>query len=87
MQRRNYGRQGPSFIIHVDDKLKPFGITIYVAIDEFSSRILWLKAGPSNNNPHYVRYLMERGRIPRLVRCDVGSENTLIMDTQMALLS
>ena len=28
LQRRNYGSQGPSFIIHVDeyDKLKPFGM-------------------------------------------------------------
>ena len=91
LQRRKYGSQGPSFIIHVDgyDKLKPFGIAIHGAIERFSRRILWLKAGPSNNNPrivtgYYVRYLMESGRIPRLVRCDGGSENTLI---QVALRS
>ena len=94
LQRRKYGSQGPSFIIHVDgyDILKPFGIAIHGAIDGFSRRILWLKAGPSNNNPrivagYYVRYLMENGRIPRLVRCDGGSENTLIMDIQVALRS
>ena len=42
LQRRKYGSQGPSFIIHVDgyDKLKPFGIAIHGAIDGFSRRIL-----------------------------------------------
>ena len=82
LRRRQYISKGPSFIIHLDgyDKLKPFGFAIHGAIDGFSRRILWLSVGPSNNNPriiagYYINYLIEQGRVPRLVRCDAGTEN------------
>ncbi|OWF39875.1 hypothetical protein KP79_PYT11247 [Mizuhopecten yessoensis] len=94
LRRRRYISQCPSFIFHVDgyDKLKPFGIAIHGAIDGFSRKILWLKAGPSNNNPRVIaRYciacLKEMNDIPRMVRSDAGSENVIIRDIQVALRS
>jgi hypothetical protein len=72
-----YTSRGPHFTIHVDgyDKLVPFGIAIHGAVDGFSRRILLLKAGPSNKNPriiakYFIDYLLEVGRLPRVVRFD-----------------
>ncbi|KAK3103526.1 hypothetical protein FSP39_019860 [Pinctada imbricata] len=94
LRRRQYISRGPHFIVHVDgyDKLKPFGISIHGAIDGFSRKILWLKAGPTNKNPkvvanHFINYLTEEGRLPRLLRCDAGTENVLIKNIQIALRS
>ncbi|VDI62362.1 Hypothetical predicted protein, partial [Mytilus galloprovincialis] len=50
LHRRSYFNSGPNYLIHIDgyDKLKSYGIAIHGAIDGYSRRILWLKAGPSN---------------------------------------
>jgi hypothetical protein len=56
LQRRVYRSKGPNFIWHADgyDKLKPYGITIHVAIDGYSRRIMWAKVAYSNNNPNII---------------------------------
>lgn len=94
LRRRQYINKGPGYLIHLDgyDKLKPFGFSIHGAIDGFSRRILWLKVMPSNKNPRvignlFVKFLQEIGRVPRMVRCDAGTENVLIRDIQMTLRS
>ncbi|CAC5369292.1 unnamed protein product [Mytilus coruscus] len=81
-------------MIHIDgyDKLKPYGFSIHGAIDGFSRRILWLKVMPSNKNPRvignlFVKFLQEIGRVPRMVRCDAGTENVLVRDIQITLRS
>ncbi|CAC5369865.1 unnamed protein product [Mytilus coruscus] len=86
------GVDGPNYLIHIDgyDKLKSYGIAIHGAIDGYSRRILWLKAGPSNNNPRYIakfylNFVKESRRIPRVVRADAGTENVILRDLQIAL--
>lgn len=85
LRRRQYGAAGPNYIWHVDgyDKLKPFGFCISGAIDGYSRRILWLEVSSSNNNPaliakYYLETLKHIGCAPRLLRCDAGTENTLL---------
>lgn len=89
---RRYFNSGPNYLIHIDgyDKLKSYGIAIHGAIDGYSRRILWLKAGPSNNNPRYIakfylNFVKESRRIPRVVRADAGTENVILRDLQIAL--
>ena len=91
-RRRQYINKGPNYMIHVDgfDKLKPFGISVHGAIDGFSRRILWLKVGPSNKNPRYIaRFYIELVQklqgVPKIIRGDRGTENSLIRDIQIAL--
>lgn len=56
--RRTYHSPGPGYCWHIDgyDKLKPYGICISAAIDGWSRYILWLVAGPTNNNPRIVAW-------------------------------
>ncbi|CAC5369818.1 unnamed protein product [Mytilus coruscus] len=89
--RRSYFNSGPNYLIHIDgyDKLKSYGIAIHGAIDGYSRRILWLKAGPSNNSPRYIakfylNFVKESRRIPRVVRADAGTENVILRDLQIA---
>ncbi|CAC5406200.1 unnamed protein product [Mytilus coruscus] len=62
LRRRHYSSWGPYFTIHIDgyDKLKPFGIAIHGAIDGFSRKVLWLKAGYTNDNPKYIAGLLSK---------------------------
>jgi hypothetical protein len=83
IKRRKYISPGPSYTWHVDgyDKLKPFGFCLHGAIDGYSRKILWLEVGPSNNNPkiiaHYFITCVETcGHTPRILRSDLGTENT-----------
>lgn len=85
LKRRRYITPGPNFIWHVDgwDKLAPFGIFIHGAIDGFSRRILWLEVNSTNKNPsviasHYLNTVQQLGGVPRRMRCDRGTENTII---------
>ncbi|XP_074656621.1 uncharacterized protein LOC141909833 [Tubulanus polymorphus] len=60
------------------------------AIDGYSRKLLWLKCGPSNNNHRYIAqfyldFLKEIGRVPRLLRCDRGTENAILRDMQIVL--
>ena len=92
LQRRSYYNNGPNYMMHIDgyDKLKPFGIAIHGAIDGYSRRILWLKAGCSNNNPRYIAkfyldFIKDGQRVPRVIRADAGTENVIVKDLQIAL--
>ncbi|CAC5400078.1 unnamed protein product [Mytilus coruscus] len=92
LHRRSYFNSGPNYLIHIDgyDKLKSYGLAIHGDIDGYSRRILWLKAGPSNNNPTYIakfylNFVKESRRIPRVVRADAGTENVIVKDLQIAL--
>ncbi|KAK6176101.1 hypothetical protein SNE40_014450 [Patella caerulea] len=93
LHRRVYTNRGSNDLIHIDgyDKSKPYGIAIHGAIDGFSRKILWLKAGPSNNNPQYIarfylNFVKETKRIPRCVRLDDGTENGIVKDLQTAFV-
>ncbi|XP_033736342.1 uncharacterized protein LOC117324540 [Pecten maximus] len=92
LRRRLYYSKGPNYLVHIDgyDKLKPFGVAIHGAIDGFSRKILWLKAGFSNNNPKlianlYLKFIITLGRVPHIVRGDAGTENVLVKDLQTSL--
>ncbi|CAC5365818.1 unnamed protein product [Mytilus coruscus] len=92
LHRRSYFNSGPNYLIHIDgyDKLKSYCIAIHGDIDGYSRRILWLKAGPSNNNPRYIakfylNFVKESRRIPRVVRADAGTKNVIVRDLQIAL--
>ncbi|CAC5396541.1 unnamed protein product [Mytilus coruscus] len=92
LRRRHYSSGGPYFTIHIDgyDKLKPFGIAIHGAIDGFSRKVLWLKAGYTNNNHRYIAglyldFIKRYHRLPRVIRADGGSENVTTKLLQMAL--
>ena len=89
LKRRRYGTPGPNFLWHVDgwDKLSPFGIFIHGAVDGFSRRILWLEVNSTNKNPnviasHYLTTVQELEGVPRRMRCDRGTENTIIGSLQ-----
>jgi len=82
LMRRTYIVLGPNFIWHVDryDKIKPYGYAIHGAIDGYSRWILWLEVSSSNNDPaviawHYLSCAQSLGYVPRIVRCDLGTEN------------
>ena len=92
LNRRVYLSRGPNYLIHIDgyDKLKPYGIAIHGAIDGYSRRILWLEAGPSNNNPKYIAkfcldFVKDCRRVPRVMRSDGGTENVIVRDLRIAL--
>ncbi|PJE77353.1 hypothetical protein CI610_03725 [invertebrate metagenome] len=94
LRRRLYYNKGPNFLMHIDgfDKLKPYSIAIHGSIDGFSRRIVWLKAGFTNNNPRYVArfYIDEVLRtmtVPRCIRSDNGTENVIIEDLHKTLRS
>ena len=85
LKRRRYVNPGPNFLWHVDgwDKLAPFGIYVHGAIDGFSRRILWLEVSSTNKNPkvvasYYLETINQIGGVPRRMRCDKGTENTII---------
>ena len=85
LKRRRYVTPGPNFLWHVDgwDKLAPFGFFVHGAVDGFSRRILWLEVGSTNKNPrviasNYLNAILQLGGVPRRMRCDRGTENTII---------
>ena len=88
LQRRDYFSAGPNFIWHVDsyDKIKPFGLCINGCIDGFSRRIMWMNVYYTSSDPKVVcGYFIETVQkfgCPRLVRADMGTENTCIRDIQ-----
>ena len=89
LKRRRHGTPGPNFLWHVDgwDKLPLFGIFIHRAVDGFSRRILWLEVNSTNKYPnviasHYLTTVQELEGVPRRMRCDRGTENTIIGSLQ-----
>lgn len=87
LSRRTYSTTGPNHVVHVDqyDKLASFGFFIHGAIDGFSRKLLWLSVGNTNRNSStilhfYLSYLKSIGGIPKLLRSDAGTENSLMLD-------
>lgn len=85
LRRRAYHTKGPNYIWHIDghDKLKPFGFSIHGCIDGFSRRIIWLEVSTTNKNPEviakfYLDAVKQVGGVPRKMRSDDGSENSLV---------
>ena len=92
LQRRQYKGRGPNFLWHIDgfDKLKPYGFCIHGGIDGYSRRILWLEVGISNNEPAFIaKYFVDcvkaAGGTARIVRADLGTENTYVAGIQRFL--
>ena len=92
LKRRKHVNPGPNFCWHIDgyDKLKPFGFAIHGGIDGFSRKVLWLKVGPTNNNPYvvalyFVRTVFDLSKLPCTVRADRGTENGQIARIQRSL--
>ncbi|PIK52036.1 hypothetical protein BSL78_11049 [Apostichopus japonicus] len=92
LRRRNYNGIGPNFVWHIDsyDKLKPFGICINGCIDGFSRHVLWVEAYKTSSDPrliagYYINTVGRIGRCPRIVRADLGTENSSVRDMQMFL--
>ncbi|KAF6717318.1 hypothetical protein FQA47_010858 [Oryzias melastigma] len=92
LHRRRYFAKGPNFVWHADsyDKLKPFGICINGAIDGFSRRILWLNAYFTSSDPkviggYFLETIKELDGCPRILRTDMGTENSSIREMQRFL--
>ena len=92
LHRRQYICRGPNQVWHIDgmDKLKQFGFAVHACIDGFSRKVLWLKVGKTNNDPAIIAgfYLATVKRVkcvPRVLRCDRGTENSLVRSLQIAL--
>jgi hypothetical protein len=92
LRRRLYKNKGPGYMVHIDgyDKLKPFGSSIHGCVDGFSRKVLWLQVLRSNKNPYvvskcYFDYLIRFQRLPKIIRCDGGTENVVICDVHAAL--
>ena len=85
LKRRTFCAKEPNNIWHVDgyDKLKPFGFCIHEAIDGFSRKIIWLEVSDTNNDSkliarYYLDALKRIEKSPRILRCDAGTENSII---------
>lgn len=70
---------------HIDghDKLKPFGFSIHGCIDGFSRRLLWLEVASTNINAeviakYYLDAVKQVGGLPRKIRSDDRTENSLV---------
>ncbi|KAJ8049043.1 hypothetical protein HOLleu_01595 [Holothuria leucospilota] len=92
LERRMYLSVGRNFAWHLDsyDKLKPYGVAINGCIDGFSSRVLWLRANSTNNDPRIIAgYFMETvesgGGCPLLISADRGTENSTVERLQIFL--
>lgn len=86
LTRRLYTNAGPNYLLHVDqyDKLAPYGFFIHGAVDGFSRRVMWLHVGNTNRNSatvlhFYLNSALQIQGIPRFVRVDSGTENTLML--------
>ena len=94
LRRRTYSVPGPDFMWHIDgsDKLKLYGFSVHgcICIDGFSRRIIWLETGPSNKDPeiiasYFISTVKNINGVPRKIRSDDGTENSLIEPIQIAL--
>lgn len=90
--RCSYHSMGPNYVWHADgyDKLKPFGFGISGYIDGFSCKIIWLKCGPSNNNPeaiknNFVDCIKNVGIVPMRLRTDCMTESGVMAAVQCTL--
>jgi hypothetical protein len=87
--RGNFVTPGPNFMWCVDghDKLAPFGIQIYAAIDAYSRRLLWFYVGNANRSQlcvlkQYLDIIEALGACPSLIRADFSAEAMLMAVVQ-----
>ncbi|KAL3852330.1 hypothetical protein ACJMK2_015987 [Sinanodonta woodiana] len=91
LRRRIYFNYGPNYTWHIDsnDKLKPFGIFINGCVDGFSRHIIRLQASGGGMARSIAYYFIEavkcRKGCPRIVRTDMGVENTVLHKMQAFL--
>ena len=85
LQCKIYRFPGPNFTWHIDgyDKLKPFSFCIHVCVDGFSRKIIWIFVGLTNSDPliiasYYLKLVKENRVVPRLVKADQESENSVL---------
>jgi hypothetical protein len=81
--------RGPNFIWCIDghDKLKPFGIEIYGAIDGYSRKLIWIYCGVSNHTQisvakQFLVAVQKQNAVPRFIRADRVTEVPLLLDIQ-----
>jgi hypothetical protein len=87
--RKNFVTPGPNYMWCVDghDKLAPYGIQIYAAIDAYSRRLLWFYVGNANRSQfsvlkQYLDTVKILKRCPSLIRVDFEAEAILIAAVQ-----
>jgi len=56
---------------------------VHGGIDGFSRRLIWLEVGTTNNNPEvitkfYLDAVKQVGSLPRKVRSDDGTDNSMV---------
>ena len=86
IRRQKYTSSWPNYICHIDgyDKLKPYGLCIHGCIDGYSRIfILWLECLSTKNDPkviasYYLSNIKAVKHLPRVVRADLGTENSLV---------
>ena len=77
---------------HGHDQLKPLGFSVTDCLDGFSRKLIWLRAGWSNRNPHviahyYLNTISELGGAPNIMKGDDGTEHALIESIHIYLRS
>ena len=89
LRRRSYTSRGPNYLWHIDcyDKIKRFGLCINGCIDGYSRHVMWVNVYKNSNDPRVIGgYYMETVKsfsgCPRVVRTDLGTENTRVRDIQ-----
>ena len=92
LKRREYFSKGPNYLWHIDsyDKLKPFGLCINGCIDGFSRKLIWLNVYCTSSDPrviggYYVEAVKELAGCPKLMRGDMGTENSHVAWMQTLL--
>jgi hypothetical protein len=91
-RRRQFWVKGPNRVWSVDghDKLSRFGFEIYAAIDAYSRYIIWCFVGHSNRtavsvNKQFLLTAKRTRTIPKLIRSDMGTETSLLCNSQLIL--
>jgi hypothetical protein len=88
----NYITDGPNHVWCIDghDKLSPYGIQIYAAVDACSRKIIWWYCGTANRAQFSVlkQYLdaVSQGQVcPNFLRADKGAETLLAAEAHLAM--
>jgi hypothetical protein len=91
-RRAEFINPGPDHLWCIDghDKLVPWGIHIYAAIDAFSRKINWVYVGNANRARiavarQYLQTVDALDWCPRFIRADKGQEAVLLGDAHLRL--
>lgn len=90
----NYITDGPNQVWCIDghDKLAPYGIQIYAAVDAYSRKIIWWYCGTANRAQlsvlkQYLEAVEQLDICPNFLRADKGAETLLAGDAQLAMFT